>query len=144
MIIQKCNTDYSGVGFGICQRLLFQLCHTNPSDAQPQKFSRQVVDVDPGFQIQSSGCDGLTIIMACRNMKRAEAARAKLLKLLDTYVAKLKNQPGYDGHAEAFQKNVALDTRELDLAIMGSVFKFATGVTQTYVLFYVTYVFFIC
>ena len=72
--------------------------------------------------------------MACRNVKRAEAARAKLLKLLDTYVAELKMQSGYDGHAEVFRKNVVLDTRELDLAIIGSVFKFAAGVTQTYLL----------
>lgn len=68
--------------------------------------------------------------MACRNVKRADVARAKLLQLLDNYVARLKKQPGYDGHAEAFQKNVVLDTRELDLAIVGSVFRFATGVAQ--------------
>jgi 3-keto steroid reductase len=92
------------------------------------------VDVDPGFQVPPSGCDGLTLIMACRSVKRAEAARTQLLSLLDTYVAKLKKQPGYNGHAEVFQQNVVLDIRELDLAIVGSVFKFATGVSQTYVI----------
>ncbi|KAF8239557.1 hypothetical protein L208DRAFT_1449801 [Tricholoma matsutake] len=120
-----------GVGFGICQRLLFQLCHTRPSDAQPQSFARKDVDVDPGF-LATRECDGLTIILACRNVKRAEAARTKLLQLLDTYIAKLKKLPGYDGHAEAFQKNVVLDTRELDLAVIGSLFKFANGVSQAY------------
>jgi 3-keto steroid reductase len=69
--------------------------------------------------------------MACRNAKRAEEAKTNLLQLLDTYVAKLKRQPGYDGHAEAFRNNVAIDTRELDLGIIGSVLKFATGVSQT-------------
>jgi 3-keto steroid reductase len=128
----KFDADFSGVGFGVCQRFLFQLCHTSPSDAQPQSFARQKhLDVDPDFQVPSSGCDGLTIIMACRNAKRAEAARTKLLQLLDAYVVKLKKQPGYDGHAEVFQKNVVLDTRALDLAVIGSVFKFAAGVSQT-------------
>jgi len=122
----------SGVGFGICLRLLFQLCHTSPSDAQPQSFARQDIDVDPGFQVPPSGCDGLTLIMACRSMKRAEAARTKLLRLLDAYIAKLQRQPGYDGHADAFRKNVVIDTRELDLAVIGSVFRFSTGMSQTY------------
>lgn len=73
-------------------------------------------------------------------MKRAEAARTKLLQLLDTYIAKLKKLPGYDGHAEAFQKNVVLDTRELDLAVIGSLFKFANGVSQAYVLSFIFHV----
>lgn len=67
--------------------------------------------------------------MACRSTKRAEVARTKLLRLLDNYVAKLRKEPGYDGHAEEFRKNVVLDIVSLDLAMISTVFKFADEVS---------------
>ncbi|KAF8075838.1 hypothetical protein FPV67DRAFT_1469452 [Lyophyllum atratum] len=116
-----------GIGFGICQRLLFQLCHTNPTDALPQPFAR-----DDSTSDLPAECDGLTLVMACRSVKRAEAARTKLLGLLDAHVARLQRRPGYDGHAHVFRKNVTIDIIALDLAMISSVFKFADEVSTKY------------
>ncbi|RDB19578.1 3-keto-steroid reductase [Hypsizygus marmoreus] len=118
-----------GVGFGICQRLLFQLCEVNPTDALPQSFALDSDTSDLGL---SSGYDGLTLIMACRSTKRAEAARTELLGLLDAHVAKLRKRKDYDGHADEFRKNVVIDIVSLDLAMISSVFKFADEVSTKY------------
>ncbi|KAG5645271.1 hypothetical protein DXG03_006573 [Asterophora parasitica] len=116
-----------GVGFGICQRLLFQFCHTNPTDGLPQGF---VVDSStPDLPVEF---DGLTLIMACRSVKRAEAARTKLLGLLDGYISKLQRKPDYDGHAHAFRKNLVIDIVSVDLAMLSTVFKFADEVKSKY------------
>lgn len=117
---------FSGIGFGICQRLLFQLCHTSPSDALPQHFAAG--DGTAATNLPST-YDGLTLIMACRSIKRAEAARTKLWALLDSYIAQLQRKPEYDGHAHAFRENVTIDIVTLDLAIISSVFKFANEVS---------------
>ncbi|KAG6897680.1 hypothetical protein C0992_012429 [Termitomyces sp. T32_za158] len=113
-----------GVGFGICQRLLFQLCHAIPADALPQSFtfSGDTSTVEP--------FDGMTLVMACRSVKRAEAARAKLLRLLDSYINQLQKKLGYDGHARSFRKNLTIDVVSLDLAMISTVFKFADEVTN--------------
>ncbi|KAG6831902.1 hypothetical protein H0H87_003553 [Tephrocybe sp. NHM501043] len=115
-----------GVGFGICQRLLFQLCHPTPNDALPQGFA--VHNIDP----ETLEYDELTLVMACRSIKRAEAARTKLLSLLDSYILKLKKGPGYDGRAQKFRENLVVDIVSLDLAMISSVFKFADELTVKY------------
>jgi len=112
----------SGLGFGICQRLLFQLCDTHPTDSLPQSFAKSF-DTAPKP-------DGLTLILACRSRQRAEVARTDLLRLLDTHVSRLQKQPGYDGHAHEFRKNVVIDVVILDLAELSSVFKFAEDVAS--------------
>ncbi|KAG6916574.1 hypothetical protein DXG01_006345 [Tephrocybe rancida] len=115
-----------GVGFGICQRLVFQLCHATPTDALPQSFA-----VDDSVS-ELVGHDGLTLVMACRSVKRAETARTKLLELLDSYINKLQKKPGYDGHAHTFRKNLVVDIISLDLAMVSTVFKFADEITNKY------------
>ncbi|KIL67356.1 hypothetical protein M378DRAFT_102521 [Amanita muscaria Koide BX008] len=119
-----------GVGFGICQRLLSQLCLKQPRDAQlqPLALSSDNADVSPPF----SPCDGMTLIMACRSIKRAEAARVQLLNFLDARVAYLKTRPHYDGHAETFRKNVDIVVTQLDLAEIASVLRFADQVVSKY------------
>ncbi|KAG6820226.1 hypothetical protein H0H93_003728 [Arthromyces matolae] len=114
----------SGIGFGVCQRLLFQLCHTAPPDAFPQSFA---VKGDPG---QLVAYDGLTIVMACRSVKRAEAARTQLYECLDTYIHNLGKKPGYDGHANEFRKNVVIDIIPLDLAATATVYEFTSKLTM--------------
>ena len=118
-------THSSGVGFGICQRLLFQLCDTHPTDTLPRSFVKNANSFDI-----SPKCDGLTLIMACRSKQRAEVARADLLRLLDVHVSKLQKRPGYDGHAQEFRKNVVIDVVILDLAELSSVFKFVKDVAS--------------
>jgi 3-keto steroid reductase len=75
----------------------------------------------------------MTLIMACRSIKRAEAARVQLLNFLDARVAYLKTRPHYDGHAETFRKNVDIVVIQLDLAEIASVLRFADQVVSKYV-----------
>ncbi|KAG5353630.1 hypothetical protein C0989_004311 [Termitomyces sp. Mn162] len=70
--------------------------------------------------------------MACRSMTRAEAARTNLLGLLDSYINRLQKEPGYDGYAHSFRKNVIIDIVCIDLAMISTVFKFADEVTNKY------------
>ncbi len=109
------------MGFGISKRLLFQLCSRKPSDAEPQAFAPTPVGEDTSY----ASCDGITLVMACRSIKRAETAKLELLKSLDAHVADLKTRPGYDGHAERFRKNVDIVVMRLDLADLSTVFSFA-------------------
>ncbi|KAK7049730.1 3-keto-steroid reductase [Paramarasmius palmivorus] len=113
-----------GVGFGICQRLLYQLSQSTPSDLLLGPHGESV---DFDFP-----CEGLTLIMACRSKKRAQAARDQLFSLLDTFILNLRKQPGYDGHADAFRKNVQIDIHELDLGMLKSVGEFTRTVSAKY------------
>jgi 3-keto steroid reductase len=75
--------------------------------------------------------DGLTLILACRSIKRANAARQELLRLLEREVHALKKAEGYDGHAEMFAKNVQLVVHQVDLAEVKSVFYFVQGIKSS-------------
>ncbi|XP_006459766.1 hypothetical protein AGABI2DRAFT_202140 [Agaricus bisporus var. bisporus H97] len=120
-----------GVGFGICQRLLFQLCHANPSDALPQRFSLR--DFSKGTDVDSSAeYEGLILIMACRSAKRAETAKDKLFQLLDTYIEGLKKNVDEYVHAKKFRELVEIRVHLLDLSTMHSVFKFADEISRQY------------
>jgi 3-keto steroid reductase len=59
--------------------------------------------------------------MACRSVKRAEAARLKLLKTFDAHVEKMKRKEGYTGHAEKFRENVKVEIHSVDLAMISTV-----------------------
>ncbi|KAF9443628.1 hypothetical protein P691DRAFT_808692 [Macrolepiota fuliginosa MF-IS2] len=120
-----------GIGFGICQRLLCQLCHPNPSDASPQKFSLQNFSESQTDDV-SSDYDGITLIMACRSANRAKNAREQLYQCLDTYVDGLKASPDEYVHAKKFQEAVDIKIHQLDLAVMNSVFAFAEEISNQY------------
>lgn len=110
----------SGVGFGICHRLLVQLASSSPSDCISPD------DVSTASEKKSFvPCTGLTLILACRNVQKADQARTELLHLLETEVARQKTAPGYDGHADVFARGVRIETHYVDLSIMSSVLKFA-------------------
>ncbi|KAK7696595.1 hypothetical protein QCA50_001253 [Cerrena zonata] len=120
----------SGIGFGICHRLLIQLSTSAPSDASPQ-----FTPIGAGYSssIESiPSCDSLTIIMACRSKARALEARQKLLDLLDDHVAREIRRPDYDGHAEKFRNNLELDFLPIDMSNIRSVFRFANAIPQKY------------
>ncbi|KAL0058845.1 3-keto-steroid reductase [Marasmius tenuissimus] len=119
-----------GVGFGICQRLLFQLSEVSPLDTRLRPAGERKEDRGNASDDQLAPCDGLTLILACRNTKRAEAAKEKLLKLLDEHVAKLQTMPGYDGHPETFRENSRIEVYELDLGMLSTVTKFASEVAR--------------
>ncbi|KAN0097810.1 hypothetical protein V8E55_002256 [Tylopilus felleus] len=112
IIVTGANT---GVGFGICHRLLSQL---------------SIKSQDPNeLELR---CDGLTLILACRNKQRAEAARAKLCIIADELVRRAKLSPDYDGHAETFRKNLHIAIHTIDLADIQSMFRFADEIAQNY------------
>ncbi|KAF8556265.1 NAD(P)-binding protein [Imleria badia] len=114
IIVTGANT---GVGFGICHRLLFQLT------------------IGSGHPVSNElelDCDGLTLILACRSKQRAEAARAKLCDTADELVCRAQRSPDYDGHAEIFRKNLHIAIHTVDLANIQSVFHFADEVAQNY------------
>lgn len=73
---------------------------------------------------------GLTLIMACRSVSRAKKARDELLSWFDAHVRKVKSEPGYDGHAEVFRKNVVVDVEYLDLASIKTVIEFGERISK--------------
>ena len=116
----------SGVGFGICQRLLFQLCQQNPPDALPQRFASDIKLNERGPAVY----EGITLIMACRNRTRAEAARTKLLLWLEDQVSMLSSRPDDNGYARVFHARCDVQIHELDLASISSVLRFATTMRE--------------
>ncbi|KAG2151816.1 NAD(P)-binding protein [Suillus cothurnatus] len=111
----------SGVGLGICQRLLVQLISESATDAQPHydfHVQKTTTTDDVSF-------DGLTLILACRSRQRGEAARDKLYQFADEQVR-------YDGHAETFRKHLTIVVHTVDLSRIQTVFRFADEVTTTY------------
>ncbi|EPQ59670.1 hypothetical protein GLOTRDRAFT_103653 [Gloeophyllum trabeum ATCC 11539] len=123
----------SGIGYGICQRLLFQLSQAHPPDARPQyHLSSKVKPVDVQEHDPIYPCPGLTLIMACRSTKKAEEARTKLLNLLDEEIARRKKRSNYDGHAGTFRRNLRLEIQYLDLSKTSSVLKFGDEISKNY------------
>ncbi|KII96003.1 hypothetical protein PLICRDRAFT_170589 [Plicaturopsis crispa FD-325 SS-3] len=114
-----------GVGFAVCHRLLIQLTRRDPPDAHHCFNSDEYGENDVPYE-------GLTLIMACRSTVRAEAARTKLYALLDKEIDRLRRQPDYDGYADSFRPNVAIEVHYLDLGIMHTVFQFADAIKAKY------------
>ncbi|KAJ3738901.1 hypothetical protein DFH05DRAFT_1515715 [Lentinula detonsa] len=124
----------SGVGFGICQRLLCQLSEKTPPDTliKPQELpgSQQKDDIEGDRFVLP--CEGITLIMACRSVQRAEVARQKLLQILDKHVENLTSSPNYDGHAELFRKNVRIVIHPVDLSSLETIPKFVQELEKNY------------
>ncbi|KAI0743762.1 hypothetical protein C8Q80DRAFT_858877 [Daedaleopsis nitida] len=127
-----------GVGFGICHRLLVQLAESSPPDAQPY-FNLDVQDTN--YADTSRGLTdeyvfdpdaGVTIIMACRDPKRAENARTRLYALLDEHIAKMKRGSKRETDAKKFRENVRLELEILDLSSVKSVLDFGRTVSEKY------------
>lgn len=69
--------------------------------------------------------------MACRNRKRAETARTKLLRWFDGQVETLRRLPNYDeDYVSNFLRNCHVEIEELDLASVSSVLNFSAVVHQ--------------
>jgi 3-keto steroid reductase len=107
----------SGVGYGICERLLEQLSYARPPDATPQL--RAVLDAAALADVPTPPpADGLTLVLACRSLGRADAARTTLLRGLDAALA----ARGPDAHAQRFRANLRIELQYVDMAAMRSVF----------------------
>jgi 3-keto steroid reductase len=90
----------------------------------PASFRIPLLVEKSGSAEETSPCEGLTIIMACRSVKRATIARGKLMNLLEAEIENQKTMPDYDGHAESFLRNLTIEVHCLDLAVMKSIFEF--------------------
>ena len=123
----------SGVGFGICQRLLSNfLGLEQPVDSLPQALAT------PGDTVpcQYAPCTSLTIIMACRSKRAGEEARENLFKKLDEdikYRSK-KGTPEQRTRYNQFRERVRLDIRPLELSHSSSVLDFCELVQQQHVI----------
>lgn len=122
---------YSGVGYGICQRLLSNFCGAPlPTDALPQPLAT------PGSPVacEYTPTTKLTLILACRNPKKATAARDGLLQYVDELIA--QQQKNVDQkqleRMKEFRKNLEIDLLKLDLASSASAFNFCDEVSSRY------------
>lgn len=68
--------------------------------------------------------------MACRSLKRAEAARKQLYQHLELDIAQQKQASNYDGHAELFKSNLQINIHEVDLSSFRSVIQFCREIDQ--------------
>ncbi|KAI0716004.1 hypothetical protein C8T65DRAFT_642505 [Cerioporus squamosus] len=129
-----------GVGFGICHRLLVQLSSPNPPDAQPffkldvsdTTYANVAADNRIVDEYTFDADAGVTIIMACRDLKRAEDARTKLYGLLDKHISRLRTGSEEEQYARRFRKNARLELEMLDLSSVRSVLEFGRSVSQKY------------
>ncbi|KZT20333.1 3-keto sterol reductase [Neolentinus lepideus HHB14362 ss-1] len=117
----------SGIGFAMSQCLVAQLSQKDPSNAHPL----------PNLGGDAAGIslvpwDGLTLVLACRNVAKAEAAHQKLHQFAETEVTQHRKWPSYDGHGDEFLQKLSIDVLPLDLAVLDSVFKFGHDVMRRY------------
>ena len=128
------SRENSGVGFGICRRLLYGLAQNTPDDARsvfPRLPRTGGSEREPGLELEYP-CAGATLIMACRSRQRAEAARAELLELFERDVARLRTAaPGEAERVAAFGANLVVAIHVLDLASVWSTLAFADEVART-------------
>ncbi|EIW79908.1 hypothetical protein CONPUDRAFT_106598 [Coniophora puteana RWD-64-598 SS2] len=114
-----------GVGFGICRRLLIQLCYAVPPDASidrtlPRPQSHWL-----------SACENVTLVLACRNVESAKRARQRLLKALDKEAFRQRKfKPRGSTRAERIRQNVDIRVHHLDLTVASSVLEFAEWLQQ--------------
>ena len=123
----------SGVGFGICQRLLSNfLGSEQPVDSLPQALAT------PGDTLPCpyAPCTRLTIVMACRSKKHGEEAREELLKRLDKEIEyrSKKGSPEQRAGYKKFRETVRLDLLPLELSISSSVLNSCDIVQQRHVI----------
>jgi 3-keto steroid reductase len=125
------TTISSGVGFGICQRLLSNfLGLEQPVESLPQATAT------PGDRLPCpyAPCTRLTIIMACRSQKQAEDARRRLLEKLDEEIEYRSEKGSSEQRAryKKFRETVRLDILSLELSLSSSVLDFCDMVQQRY------------
>lgn len=113
-----------GIGFGTCHRLLVQLSQPNPPDAVPH-----FAETNDAYEYSHAG---LTLILACRDRVRAEAARDKLYRLLDAHIAKIPAGAPEHDYASEFRSKLVLAIHRLDLSSVRSVLEFGEEMAQKY------------
>ena len=128
----------SGVGLGACERLLEQLSSEHQTDANPQfdipVESKDVPDERPQWS-------GLTLIMVCRNVQKAETARGKLLSYLDQILKARRAKGVTDEYGQNFSRNLVIEIEKCDFTSVKSVVDCARGMRTKSVPFYLSFSF---
>ena len=101
-----------------------------------QLSSEHQTDANPQFDIPVESKDtpderprwsGLTLIMVCRNMQKAEAARGKLLSYLDRILGARRAGGVADEHGQNFRENLTIEIEKCDFTSVKSVIDCARG-----------------
>ena len=95
------------------------------------------VDVRAMTDVVRSASEGLTLILACRSVERAEEAKVDLLRTLDAEVERIKvdkegNWEKDLARASRLRDNVDIAVEKLDLASLKSVFNFSAEIKRKY------------
>ncbi|KAH7917328.1 NAD(P)-binding protein [Leucogyrophana mollusca] len=122
----------SGVGFGICHRLLVQMSSKCPQDGQFQYPFHSTRGQVESLEQPDTSCGGPTLVLACRDLQRGEAARTGLYKLFDQHLHNLRKHRKYDGHADTFRLNLKIQVLVVDLGSIESIFQFRDELSQRY------------
>ena len=112
------------MGVGACQRLLEQLSSEHQTDANPQ-FDIPVESKDVPDERPQWTC--LTLIMVCRNVQKAEAARGKLLSHLDRILEVRRTRGSTDEYGKNFRRNLVIEIEKCDFTSIKSVVECARG-----------------
>jgi 3-keto steroid reductase len=118
-----------GVGFGICERLILQLSLPHPPDANISFSSVLGSDHCPSGGLVP--CQGLTLVMACRNRERAETARMELYQCLDASLARRRKSDD-SLYGDIFRANLRIDIIKLDLGVMETVLEAGRELSERY------------
>ena len=116
--------------------LLIQLSTGDPPDSKPYFNVSMPEDSNGALSVDEysfSADAGVTIILACRDPARGQEARQKLLLLLDSHIAKLKQGSPEQEYAGSFRRNVKLSVELLNLASIESVLEFCRTLHRKYV-----------
>lgn len=112
-----------------------------------QLSSEHQTDADPQFNIPAESKDipderpqwsGLTLIMVCRNMQKAEAARGRLLSYLDQILRARKAEGIAGEHGENFRQNLVIEIEKCDFTSVKSVVDCARGMRAKSVPWYLS------
>jgi len=129
--MKRSNLSLSGVGYGICQRLILACCGEEgeiPQDALPQTLASPGSPAPCAFAPTHKLC----LILACRSLKKAAEARTQLLEFLDRHITDYREaNPSSSERLKNFRKNLMIDLLELDLASSASTLDFCDKVTKT-------------
>ncbi|EJD54015.1 NAD(P)-binding protein [Auricularia subglabra TFB-10046 SS5] len=119
----------SGVGYGICKRLLFQLSRPDVPDADPQPL---LTDNWEHGTSPFVGARELTIVMACRSKQRAEAAREHLFAELDSELHTRRHDHALAEYGRVFRERLQLEFIPVDLTSVASIFVFCNTLSEQY------------
>lgn len=123
----------NGIGFGICHRLIDQLCYPIPPDLLASTTTTVGEEQEHFFP-----CSALTLVLPCRSLERGEKTRIRLLDAARACLRQVHSSAEGNRHAERFVSELSIDVLYCDLASINSILEFGRVVCQRYP--YVTHI----